>query len=219
MTVNLVRRIRHRVSRLLDFSFYSSNYWERRYQRGLDSGPGSYGRLAEFKAKFLNAFVRDRSIQDVLEFGVGDGHQLSLAVYPKYCGIDVSETAIRICRDRFTNDPTKTFFTTAEDDQRLAELVLSLDVLYHLVEQSIFETYMRTLFQRASRFVVIYAADRNDNPYFNVKHVKFRKFTDWIADNQPQWILERVVPNEFPYDLASPEQTSFADFFVFAKRG
>ncbi len=38
-------------------SFDSSAYWEERYIQGRNSGNGSYGRLAEFKAKIINDFV------------------------------------------------------------------------------------------------------------------------------------------------------------------
>jgi hypothetical protein len=34
----------------------SATYWEQRYARGWNSGVGSYGRLAEFKAQVLNNF-------------------------------------------------------------------------------------------------------------------------------------------------------------------
>jgi hypothetical protein len=35
----------------------SSYYWDQRYRTGGNSGAGSYGRLAEFKACFMNAFL------------------------------------------------------------------------------------------------------------------------------------------------------------------
>jgi 2-polyprenyl-3-methyl-5-hydroxy-6-metoxy-1,4-benzoquinol methylase len=214
---SLIQRIRHRLGNWWHSNFSSPDYWEQRYQRGLNSGAGSYGRLAEFKAKFLNAFVSEHSIQNVLELGVGDGHQLSLAKYPHYCGIDVSETAIKLCRTRFANDPTKVFFTTEEDDHRTADLVMSLDVLYHLVEQSIFDRYLTNLFSRSTRYVIVYAANRDDNPFFDVKHVKFRKFTSWVESNCPDWKLESMAKNEYPYDPKQPDETSFADFYVFSK--
>jgi hypothetical protein len=68
----------------------SAQYWERNYARGGTSGPGSYDALAEAKAAFLNDFVRAREVRSVIEFGYGDGHQLSLADYPSYTGLDVS---------------------------------------------------------------------------------------------------------------------------------
>ena len=214
---SLYKRVRYRIANWWHRRFQSPTYWEERYLSGKNSGSGSYGRLAEFKARFLNDFVKEHQIQDVLELGVGDGNQLSIASYPKYCGIDVSTTAIKLCRERFTNDPTKKFFTTQGDDKRTSELALSLDVLYHLVEDAIFGSYLTDLFARGTRFVVIYAANRDDNPYFEVKHVKFRNFTSWVERNCPDWKLESCSNNQYPYDPSSPDETSFADFYVFRR--
>lgn len=60
----------------------STDYWESRYATGGTSGPGSSGKLAEFKAEVLNSFVRRDNVLSVIEFGCGDGNQLSLASYP-----------------------------------------------------------------------------------------------------------------------------------------
>src|SRR5512139_2970605 len=79
----------------------SKDYWEERYRAGGNSGGGSYGRLAQFKADVLNGFVERHGVESVLELGCGDGHQLELARYPKYIGLDVSVTAIRQCAARF----------------------------------------------------------------------------------------------------------------------
>jgi hypothetical protein len=60
----------------------SARYWERNYAGGGTSGAGSYDALALGKAVFLNEFVRAHEIGSVIEFGCGDGNQLSLADYP-----------------------------------------------------------------------------------------------------------------------------------------
>ena len=60
----------------------SAQYWETRYRTGGDSGAGSYGRLAKFKAESINGFVRENGIHSVIEWGCGDGSQLSLAGIP-----------------------------------------------------------------------------------------------------------------------------------------
>src|SRR5271157_5436589 len=49
----------------------SGSFWENEYREGRTSGPGSYGRLAEFKAEILNEFVRTKNIRTVIEFGCG----------------------------------------------------------------------------------------------------------------------------------------------------
>ena len=88
----------------------SQIYWEQRYANDGTAGYGSTGRLADFKAEIINDFVRKRQISSIIEFGCGDGMQLSLADYPTYIGLDVSKTAIHICDNYFSSDKTKSFF-------------------------------------------------------------------------------------------------------------
>ena len=191
----------------------SSSYWEQRYSAGRDSGPGSYGQFAEFKAEVLNHFVSKNAVQSVIEFGCGDGNQLSLATYPSYIGLDVSSTAVARCRDRFKQDLTKSFRTVSEYAGEKADLALSLDVTYHLVEDRVFANYMHTLFNAANRFVIIYSSDTDDNRGFQA-HIKHRKITRWIAENERDWRLVEHIPNRYPY--RGDEGTgSFADFLIY----
>jgi len=192
----------------------SAAYWEQTYARGGTSGPGSYGALARGKADFLNRFVESRDIQSVIEFGSGDGNQLSLATYPRYVGLDVSRSAIELCKSRFAGDPDKSFFlydsSCFVDHAALfkADLALSLDVVYHLVENAVFETYMTHLFDAAHRYVVVYATNgdiRDDAP-----HVRHRSFSLWVESNRPQWSLTDVV--EGP--SSGPRR---ADFYVYER--
>lgn len=195
---------------------HTSKYWEQRYAEGDNSGPGSYGRLAQFKASFINDFVKDNSIQTVIEFGCGDGNQLSLAHYQNYIGIDVSQTAIDLCKKRFSNDSSKEFYLLKEFDGQRADATLSLDVIYHLVEDDVFEIYMEKLFTVARRFVVIYSSNKDQDPTQSYTYIRHRKFTRWIEENENGWRLEKHVPN--PYPLKNDVQNeSFADFFVFSK--
>ena len=61
-------------------------------------------------AKSGHKFVQDNKIKSVIEFGCGDGNQLALFKMPQYTGIDVSETAIKMCKDKMKGDKTKEFF-------------------------------------------------------------------------------------------------------------
>lgn len=194
----------------------SSSYWEERYSRGQDSGSGSYNHLAQFKAEVLNDFVRAEAIETVMELGCGDGNQLALANYPDYTGFDVSETAIRLCRQRFRNDPTRRFHAMDEYASQRAELVMSLDVIYHLVEDEVFDAHMRRLFESADRFVVIYSSDTDEQPPGQSAHVRHRKFSNWIARHAPSWSLKKHIPNRHPFEGDS-EIGSFADFHIYAR--
>jgi SAM-dependent methyltransferase len=176
----------------------SALYWERNYARGGTSGEGSYDSNGEAKAAFLNSFVRIREVNSVIEFGCGDGQQLSLADYPAYIGLDVSRSAIEICKRRFVDDPAKSFFlydgACFVDPAGVftADLAISLDVVYHLTEDAVFEAYMTHLFAAASRFVIIYATDCEI--LRTAPHVRHRRFTDWVEAHRKGWQLVDVAP-------------------------
>lgn len=213
----LARSLRSRIARLLRPAppkVDSAAYWEERYRAGLTSGTGSYGRLAEFKAEFLNAFVAEHEVGSIIEFGSGDGAQLELAQYPTYVGVDVAETAIQECRAKFTDKPNYRFCKADEfDPSSRAELTLSLDVIYHLVEDEVFEAYMHQLFDASTRFVIIYSSNTDDE--VAAAHVRRRLFTDWVSRNRRDFDLIQTVPNRYPFDPADPENTSQANFYVY----
>lgn len=198
----------------------SAEYWERRYLQGGTSGSGSYNRLGEFKAEIINDFVAANNVNSVIEFGCGDGNQLVLAKYPNFIGLDVSQKALLICIDRFSNDKTKSFFMydslAFRDNFNLfkIDLALSLDVIYHLVEDAIFEKYMFDLFNSATKYVIIYSSN------FNKKFTYYetdRDFTTWVAQNINGWKFVKKIDNRYPQDFKDDENTSRADFYFYEK--
>ncbi len=203
----------------------SGSYWEERYRLGGNSGSGSYGRLAAFKAEVLNAFVEREGIASLIEFGCGDGNQLSLATYPDYTGLDVAREAVRRCEKRFAGDVTKRFVHydpasfQAGRTTPIADAALSLDVIFHLVEDEVFERYMAHLFASARRSVVVYSSNREGDAGERAKHVRHRRFTDWVDAHQPDWSLKEHIPNRYPESVNDGGEVSFADFYIYEKRG
>lgn len=193
----------------------SEDYWITRYREGGNSGAGSYNRLAEFKAEVLNAFVASHSIREVIEFGCGDGNQLTLAKYPSYLGLDVSPHAVGGCSRRFAKDPSKSFMLMHDYSGQTAQLALSLDVIYHLTEDEVYETYMQTLFGSAREYIMIYSSDR-DEPHTQVEHVRHRQFSQWVRANAPGWRLLRHIPNRYPYS-GDNDTGSLADFYIYER--
>jgi SAM-dependent methyltransferase len=194
----------------------SASYWQNRYEKGGSSGPGSSGQLAAFKAEVLNDFVARQGVVSVLEFGCGDGRQLALAKYPRYTGIDISPRALALCRERFAADKTKDFRLLADVGEARAQMTISLDVIYHLVEDSVFEAHMAALFDRADRYVALYSSDTDENRDIQGPHIRHRRFSAWIAANRPGWVLATRIKNRLPYEGDSIG-ASFADFFFYAK--
>jgi hypothetical protein len=197
----------------------SEKYWQERYKAGGNSGSGSYAELAAFKAEVINAFVKDNAVKSVIEYGSGDGNQLVAAVYPSFIGFDVSQVAVENCRKQYAKDKTKSFKLVSDYAGETAELTLSLDVIYHLVEDAVFTAYISLLFDSSTRFVILYASNSdNQDTSPRAPHVRHRQFSKWIEANRPGWKLIKHLPNKFPFSHDGKTETgSFADFYIYAK--
>lgn len=169
----------------------SAAYWQNRYATGGDSGDGSRGGNAKRKADYLNGFVRDNMVRSVLEFGCGDGQQLALANYPDYVGLDVSETAVEKCRALFSLDSRKRFYRLPTLWPLTAELVLSLDVIYHLTEDEVHEQHLNDVFGSATRYVILYTTDSDtvDPALVSAEHVKHRPVCRDVTAGFPDWLM------------------------------
>jgi hypothetical protein len=195
-------------------TFESGQYWRERYRSGGNSGAGSYGRLAEFKAEIINDFVLQHKIEKVIEFGCGDGAQLGLANYPDYLGFDIADESVERCRARFAGDATKQFLNVDAWRGERADLVMSLDVIFHLVEDHVFHRYMERLFASAERHVIIYSS--NHEAGHDAQHVRHRRFTDWIDTYHADFELVQHIPNRWPL-VDDGQNESFADFYIFRR--
>jgi len=195
-----------------------TSYWDNRYSNGGTSGAGSYGRLAKYKATYINDFVLKNGINKVVEFGCGDGHQLSLSNYPIYIGLDISKEAISLCRKLYLYDLRKQFFLYNQEnftsnDLFTGDLVLSLDVIFHLIDDILFEKYMHNLFSCSKKYVIIYSSNFTEKT--TAKHVKHRHFTKWILQNATNFELEKFSKNPYRFEPDKPTETSFSDFYIY----
>ncbi|GGY76322.1 hypothetical protein [Marinobacter zhanjiangensis] len=203
--------------------FDVAGYWEQRYKSGRNSGSGSYGRLAKFKADYINGLIDRFSIKNVVELGCGDGNQLSIIDYPSYVGLDISKTIVDSCNEKFEEDKSKEFFLYDPESYDVEyfrrELAISLDVIYHLSNDEIYFAYLNHLFQSASRFVVIYSNSQSlyrSGVNEGAQYIRFRDFNDDVERLFPDWKLIEVEPNFYPYNPSLPDETSIADFYVYA---
>ncbi|MFI6492307.1 class I SAM-dependent methyltransferase [Streptomyces sp. NPDC050564] len=214
-----------RLPRKLSFPG-SQNYWEARYAQGGTSGNGSEGVLARFKAEVLNSFVQQHDVASVIEFGCGDGRQLTLAKYPRYLGLDISRTGLRQAMTLFAGDPTKSFMQYDSrhfrDDARFltADLSMSLDVIYHLVEDEIYLLHLDHLFSSARRFVILYTSDSCEFAAsgYTPPHVRHRPVTLDVTERFPEWQVRQKINNPYPYVGGSGTNTSFANFLIYEPR-
>lgn len=168
-------------------------YWEKRYKNGGNSGEGSRGYEADFKADIVNDIIVEFDIKTIFEMGVGDYYQLSLYDgFDKFVGYDISPTVLEICKNK--SDNNKHSFVDTIPDEKF-DMTMSIDVLYHLIDDDDFDSYMTNLFELSEEYVLIYATNQSDNEGWD-EHIKHRVFTDWIKTNtDAQQIHKFKEPN------------------------
>jgi CheY-like chemotaxis protein len=192
--------------------FNSTRYWQRRYKSGRSSGAGSRGANAAYKARFINDFIRSHNIETAIEFGFGDGVQLDLCEYPDYLGFEVSRTAIQQRREQFRGNATRRFKHLDAYAGEKADLTVSLDVLYHLVESPVYDAHLTHLFDSSDRYVLLFSTCFDGNPS-SVNHVRHRNTREWIDEYRPDWQPIRLTTPT----IERPDAA--ADFFAYEKPG
>jgi hypothetical protein len=183
--------------------------WENRYKTNGNSGNGSYGLLADFKAKIINLFIENNNINSIIELGSGDGNQCSLFNVKNYLGLDISPTIIEHCKNIFKNQKNYEFkiYNKYYINNKKFDLSLSLDVIYHILEDNEYKKYMFDLFNFSNQFVIIYS-----NNYTGHKsgHMYTKEFTNDIDKWFPEWQLKQIIKQKYP-------ESSSADFYIFEK--
>lgn len=182
--------------------FDSKEYWGNRYKSGGNSGVGSQGLLAKYKALIINRFIKDNNIQKVCELGCGDV-QFTLYDIPKFTGYDVSNYIIEQNKARFKQH----IFTSSIEELDSYDLTMSLDVILHLIEDNVYQEYMKNLFRLSNKYVLIYSPNRNE-----ILGGIHNKYWEFLPDVPKNFELIEFIDN--PHKGALTQ----ADFFIFKKQ-
>ncbi len=204
---------------MADACFSSEDFWEKHYQGGGNSGTGSYKHLAQFKSDVINNFIKENGINTLIDLGCGDGNIVSMLSVPYYTGIDVSPTIISKNREKFKDDQTKNFYCSSEREKythQRYDLSLSMDVIFHLVEDEVFFNYMNDLFSLAEKYVIIYSS--NHEEFTMWREFRHRNFTGYVIDKFPDWEIFRYIPNKYPYIIGKETESSVSDFYIYHKK-
>ncbi len=146
---------------------------------------------------------------------------MSLLNVNAYIGLDVSATIIKHCISKFKSDNSKSFFIydseSFADNLHIfrSDAAFSIDVIFHLVENVVFEKYLEDLFSSAIKLVVIYGADLDYIP--GTEHELYRKFTVYIENKFPDWKLEKIIKNRFPLKNYEDKNGSLSDFYFYIR--
>ena len=169
----------------------SHDYWLRRYRLGGDSGVGSGGASAAYKADYLNTFVMQHGISSMIDLGCGDGRNAVLLSVPSYLGLDISPRAVALARARCSGQH-KRFAVLGTEVPTPADLAISMDVVYHLIEDDVLEGHLSLLSQIATRYILIYGTDHDA---VGAPHVRHRQISNRFLALNAGWSLAHREPN------------------------
>jgi hypothetical protein len=149
---------------------FEKKYWDYRYKNGHNSGYGSYGEQLKKKLKWLS----NLDINSISEIGCGDLNFMKNLVRESgkelvYSGQDISDVIIKKNREVLP----KVFFTTNIDELPSADLLLCVDVLFHVIEDSEYEDLLNKIQSKWTKYLAITAYERKEPKY---NHVRIRKF-------------------------------------------
>ena len=141
-----------------------------------------------YKAGLINRVIRERGIRSIIQLGCGDGNQLKYLEVDQYIGLDISKVAIERCVANHGSNMKRSFIWY--DPEHFcdplhilsADCAMSLDVLFHLIEDEVFARYIHNLFSCGGRYVIIYGLDQQMTKSVHVS-VRYRKYTEYIAKN------------------------------------
>lgn len=164
----------------------SKQFWNNRYATGGNSGYGSYGEQLAWKLGWLSGL----NIKTISEIGCGDfnfgKNLLDIYPYAKYTGEDFSDVIVEKNKKLF---PEQTF-TTNLDEVPPADLLLCVDVLFHVLDGEELKKLLLELNYRWIKYLAITAYERDE--YLGT-HVVVRKF-DYKQFGEP--IIREVVEED-----------------------
>jgi len=184
----------------------SIEFWKKRYQTGGNSGAGSESDLKNFKVNFINEFVQSKNIESILDFGHGDLRIAKELIVDNYTGIDIFNPP---------NDYNLNLVNVKFDEYygNSAELVICLDVLYHILEPE--QEYMRKsidkMFEKSDKYVIIYAQDSRDNK-FDTMYRNHLYNSKWFQHIEYSHKEAKLI-----YEQESSQHGTTAKFFVYEK--
>lgn len=189
-------------------------YWHNRYLSGGNSGSGSYGVLAKFKSDVINTFIEQNGISSVIDFGCGDGSQIKTIEKVKYLGIDVAPSSIDLCRGIFSGDKTKSFLLYnpkyfVNNQFIKADLVMCLDVLYHIIDEADFSKTLSDIFSCSRGFVVLYTNIEIHEAAEN-SHILYRDIMKYLTQFN-EFKLQEVISQKY-------KDLSCADFIILKRK-
>ena len=82
-----------------------------------------------------------------------------------------------------------------------------MDVIFHLIENKVFKSYIEDIFKMSSMYVIIYSTNFSEK--LDCFHQVNRQFTKYIDENVKKWKLIKYYKN------ALKDENTMSDFYIY----
>lgn len=130
-----------------------TEFWDKHYYEGGTSGPGSIDSYRDWKWKVITGMAGQ--IDDVIDIGCGDLSFWEGKQCKNYTGIDISKVIID---KNIKLRPVWNFIVKSADElvgELQAPVVLCLDVLFHIMDEVVYEKIFKNLGHYSSKWIFL----------------------------------------------------------------
>ncbi|QRM87803.1 methyltransferase domain-containing protein [Lacinutrix sp. WUR7] len=160
-----LRIINSRINSSLEENLSNSLFWDYRYLTcpSLGSGVGSRGEVLELKINLLKHLTYGKKTATIMDIGCGDLELMKDMPFENYLGLDVSEEAVKMGKQK---RPDWDFKTVPISDSSIQEVDITMcfDVLIHQSDANNFKVIVEKLVSKAKKRIIIGAY--NEAPSF-----------------------------------------------------
>lgn len=174
-------------------------YWEARYASGGNSGAGSYGPEGQWKTEQVRYAAVKHAVESILDLGSGDGAMADslFRALPKvaYRGVDIAPSAVARCKK--DAPPNATFEVgdfTDPDFSGEADLVLCLDVLFHLHDQEAHDAATAAILRSFRKVAVVAAWNPSIVKEYKGKFAEHTFYRPFVVPSEYD-TLEVIIPH------------------------
>ena len=152
-----------------------ATYWNARYQAGHSSGPGSADGPVLRKVEWLRD-AKMQGVKTISEIGCGDFNfgkrVVDLSPTCVYRGYDISAAIVGSNQAKF-GQPDRVNFYTIEKPFRQGDLLLCVDVLFHISDDAEYAAMLESLKRAWTKYLAVSAYEYEGQ---RRGHVHIRKF-------------------------------------------
>ena len=171
------------------------DYWNQRYDRGMNSGWCSVGKLKEWRWKIIKKHmkIKDKSVLDV---GCGDLRFWDGVKHTDYTGIDISSVIIE---KNFSIKPEWKFICEDVSEAILNEsydIVFCFEMLFHIMSEVSFIRILQNLNTWAGEMLFISCWNQRPEPFVYPHYQAHYQLEDYL-----KFLPDLVLKKKYKTDL------------------